>query len=299
MCHFLRVHKLFIILPFFRPPIFGTPQLFPGPPGEAKKFPPHLKKSCAHGPAGGEGCPGSTYGLARGFDSRLCAYVLNLARARFGGPACPVWPGPRPPVRPRPGPAGWLGKGGRIYQAIRRLYRAHKTPPARLADGPGLLAGGVLARRFSIAAAIRPASAPRSGSSLAPGAGPAWFFSDVVPVLWWARSSGWLRSLLPVPPRRGPSLARCRSSGGRGPPAGSGPCCRSRSGVVLLWRGAGPLVGAVLWCRSGSRSGAAISESNRDFSAPYTGPKISSDFSGEVFYARGLSLDSWYINAPL
>jgi hypothetical protein len=47
------------------------------------------------------------------------------------------------------------------------------------------------------------------------------------------------------------------------------------------------------------QSGAAISESNRDFSAPYTGPKISSDFSGEVFYARGLSLDSWYINAPL
>jgi hypothetical protein len=47
------------------------------------------------------------------------------------------------------------------------------------------------------------------------------------------------------------------------------------------------------------QSGAAISESNRDFSAPYTGPKISSDFSGEVFYARGLSPDSWYINTPL
>lgn len=28
-------------------------------------------------------------------------------------------------------------------------------------------------------------------------------------------------------------------------------------------------------------------------------PKISSDFSGEVFYAPGLSLASWYINAPL
>lgn len=28
-------------------------------------------------------------------------------------------------------------------------------------------------------------------------------------------------------------------------------------------------------------------------------PKISSDFPGEVFYAPGLSLDSWYINAPL
>lgn len=27
--------------------------------------------------------------------------------------------------------------------------------------------------------------------------------------------------------------------------------------------------------------------------------KISSDFSGEVFYAPGLSLVSWYINAPL
>ena len=116
-----------------------------------------------------------------------------------------------------------------------------------------------------------------------------------------------VRHRLPVPVRpwplvlvrRGSSPTWCRSSGGRGPPAGSGPCCRSRSGVVLLWRGAGPLVGAVLWCRSGSRSGAAISESNRDFSAPYTGPKISSDFPGEVFYAHGLSLVSWYINAPL
>ena len=203
---------------------------------------------------------------------------MNLARARFGGPAWPVWPGPRPPVRPRLGPAGWRGEGGRIYQAIRRLYRAHKTPPARLAGGPGLLAGGGLARRFSITAAIRPASAPpfRSGPPLSLGAGPAWSFSGVVLVLWWA----W-------------------SSGGRGPLAGSAPCCRSRSCVVLLRRGAGPPVGAVLWCQSGSRSGAAISESNRDFSAPYTGPKISSDFSGEVFYAHGLSLDSWYINAPL
>ena len=27
--------------------------------------------------------------------------------------------------------------------------------------------------------------------------------------------------------------------------------------------------------------------------------KISSDFSGEVFYAHGLSLVTWYINAPL
>ena len=123
-----------------------------------------------------------------------------------------------PVRRSGPGPVRLAGGGrGRIYQAIRRLYRAHKTPPARLADGPGLLAGGVLARRFSIAAAIRPASAPRSGPPLAPGAGPAWSFSGVVPVLWWARSFGWLRSLLPVPLRRGPSLARCRSSGGRGP----------------------------------------------------------------------------------
>lgn len=199
---------------------------------------------------------------------------MNLARARFGGPAWPVWPGPRPPVRPRPGPAGRLGEGGRIYQAIRRLYRAHKTPPARLAGGPGLLAGGVLARRFSqsLLQSVRH-RLPRSGPPLSPGAGPAWSFSGVLPVLWWARASGCLRSLLPVPLWCGPSPTWCRSSCGCGPPAGFRPCCRSRSGVVFLRRDTGPLVGAVLWFRSGSRSGAAISESNRDFSAPYTGPQ--------------------------
>ena len=217
VCHFLRVHKLFIILPFFRPPIFGTPQLFPGPPGEAKKFPPHLKKSCAHGPAGGEGCPGSTYGLARGFDSRLCAYVLNLARARFGGPACPVWPGPRPPVRPRPGPAGWLGKGG-VYIKLSGDYTARIKP---------------LRRGWRTVPASWLAEFWRAGFQSPPQS---------------------VRHRLPVPVRpwplvlvrRGSSPTWCRSSGGRGPPAGSDPCCRSRPGAVLLWRGAGPLVGAVL-----------------------------------------------------
>lgn len=82
----------------------------------------------------------------------------------------------------------------------------------------------------------------------------------------------------------------------RGPPAPlpvqSGEVRRGSMLPALPWSG------AVLRSWSGSWSGAAISESNRDFSAPYTGPKISSDFPGEVFYAHGLSLVSWYINAP-
>lgn len=61
------------------------------------------------------------------------------------------------------------------------------------------------------------------------------------------------------PVRRGAAPA------GRGPPAGSGVCSR------LPGPGKNP---------------------------PSIPAKISSDFSGEVFYARGLSLVSWYINAP-
>ena len=110
VCHFSKIHNLFTNpAPNFYPLIFRTPQLFPGPPREVEKNPSHLKKSRAHGPAGGDGCPGSTYGLARGFDSRLCAYVLNLARARFGGPAgrsCPV-----PVRRSGPGLARLAGGG--------------------------------------------------------------------------------------------------------------------------------------------------------------------------------------------
>ena len=212
--------------------------------------------------------------------------VAGLSRSPSAGPVL-AWP-------------GWLmGGRGRIYPAIRRLHRAHKTPPARLAGGPGLLSGGVW--RFSIAVSIRPATAPprhplrRSGPGPGAGAGRLRLWSSV------------------AGRRRGPSPSCCRS----GPPAGSAPCpawSLSRAGppAVPVRRGSVPASGpgpALAWSwppvRRGPpvplpvQSGAAISESNRDFSAPYTGPKISSDFSGEVFYARGLSLDSWYINAPL
>ena len=158
-----------------------------------------------------------------------------------------------------------------------------------------------LARRFSIAVSIRPATAPprhplrRSGPGPGAGAGRLRLWSSV------------------AGRRRGPSPSCCRS----GPPAGSAPCpawSLSRAGppAVPVRRGSVPASGpgpALAWSwppvRRGPpvplpvQSGAAISESNRDFSAPYTGPKISSDFPGEVFYAHGLSLVSWYINAPL
>ena len=105
------------------------------------------------------------------------------------------------------------------------------------------------------------------------------------------RAAGPVLRLAPLPVRRGPVsvpvLLPCRSGAVRS--AGPGPAL-ARSWPPV--RRGPPVLLPV-------QSGAAISESNRDFSAPYTGPKISSDFSGEVFYARGLSLDSWYINAPL
>ena len=46
----------------------------------------------------------------------------------YGRPAWPGRAGPRLPVQAGPGPAGWWGVGGSIYQATRRLYRTHKTP---------------------------------------------------------------------------------------------------------------------------------------------------------------------------
>ena len=226
--------------------------------------------------------------------------MLNLTRARFGGPAWLVLPGPRPPVQPRPGPAAGGGRG-RIYQAIRRLYRAHKTPSGAAGGRSRPPAWRSLARRFSIAVSVRPATAPprqplrRSGSGSGAGA-----VSGAGRLRLWSSVAG---------RRRGPAPSCCRS----GSPAGSVPCpARSscRAGPVrrgsLRSAGPGPAL-ARSWplVRRGPpvplpvQSGAAIFGSNRDFSAPYTGPKISSDFPGEVFYARGLSLDSWYINAPL
>ena len=149
---------------------------------------------------------------------------------------------------------------------------------------------------FSISAAMPPAAAPGPGA----GPGPAYAGrAGPCPAPGGAGRAGQAWSSGPVagPVRRGP--ARVHAPGApvvrRGPPvrlpvlAGS----RSRAGG-RSWSGSG----AVLRSWSGSWSGAAISESNRDFSAPYTGPKISSDFPGDVFYAHGLSLVSWYINAP-
>ena len=87
VCHFYKIHNLFTIGSLiFSPRFLGTPNFFPSTPGEAEKILSHLKKSCALGPAVGAESPGSTYARGRGLDSRLCAYVLNLARAQFGGP---------------------------------------------------------------------------------------------------------------------------------------------------------------------------------------------------------------------
>lgn len=213
--------------------------------------------------------------------------VAGLARSPSAGPV------------PASCLAGWWGEGGRIYPAIRRLHRAHKTPPARLAGGPGLLSGRVwragFQSPFQFARQQLPRVTPCAGPVLAlvlvlavSGFGPA---LRAVGVVRPRRAAGPVLRLAPLPVRRGPCpvpvLLPCRSGAVRS--AGPGPAL-ARSWPPV--RRGPPVLLPV-------QSGAAISESNRDFSAPYTGPKISSDFSGEVFYARGLSLDSWYINAPL
>ena len=271
--------------PILTPPIFGTPQLFPGQPGEAEKIPSHLKKSCAHGPAGGEGCPGSTYGLARGFDSRLCAYVLNLARARFCGPAWPVWPGPRPPVRSWPCLAGWWGEGGRIYPAIRRLYRAHKTPPARLAGGPGLLPGGVWRAGFQSPFQSVRQQLPR----VSPCAGPVLALVLVVAVSGFgpalqAVGAGRLRRaaapvlrLAPLPVRRGPCpvpvLLPCRSG-----------AVRSRPPVpVRLLRGPGLQPGVFLRFRCRSSPARPFPKATAIFPPPTPGRKFPAIFPARYF----------------
>lgn len=210
--------------------------------------------------------------------------------------------GPLPVRRSGPGLARLAdgGKGGVYIQLsgdytarIKPLRRGWRAVPASCLAEFG---APVFNRRFNPPGNSSPAS-PLAPVRSWPGAGAGRLR------LW---SSGAGR-------RRGPSPPCCRS----GPPAGSAPRPArsfSRAGppAVPVRRGSvrsagpGPAL-ARSWppVRRGPpvplpvHSGAAISESNRDFSAPYTGPKISSDFSGEVFYARGLSLDSWYINAPL
>lgn len=92
-------------------PIFQTPSLFSGQRGEAPKNPSHLKKSCAHGPAGDGECPGSTYGPRAG-----AAVVVWPAAAavQLGDPARLVWPASRPSIWPCPHPPTWPGWPGRI-----------------------------------------------------------------------------------------------------------------------------------------------------------------------------------------
>lgn len=173
---------------------------------------------------------------------------MNLARARFCGPAWPVWPGPRPPVRSRPGPAGWWGEGGRIYPATRRLYRAHKTPPARLAGGPGLLSGGVWRAGFQSPFQSARQQLPHVTTCAGPvlalvlvlavsGFCPA---SQAVGAVRLRRAAGPVLRLAPLPVRRGPVpvpvLLPCRSGAVRfGPPVPVRLLCGPglRSGAVL------------------------------------------------------------------
>lgn len=131
MCHFLKVHNLFITRPqFLSPHFFRPPLLFQASAGEAPKNPSYLKKSCAHGPAGGEGRPGSTYAHAHGVDSRTGAYVLNPTRARFAGLAglagsrfwsgSVVWSGSGMWSLPRSGVVLWsrsISRSGEVFYA--------------------------------------------------------------------------------------------------------------------------------------------------------------------------------------
>ena len=133
-CHFLKIHILFTTLPPSFPALdFLGPPTFSRPAGGSEKNPFTPKKilrsrtrrrrgrpreylrhrrSLNHAPAGAcmESCAGAVWWSG----------VAGLARSPSAGPG-------------RAG-SGWLvgGVGGRIYPAIRRLYRARKTPPARL-----------------------------------------------------------------------------------------------------------------------------------------------------------------------
>lgn len=107
----------------------------------------------------------------RGFDSRPCAYVLNFARARFGGPAWLAAPGPVPVRRSRPGPlpvrrsgsgpvrlAGG-GKGG-IYIQLSGDYTGRVKPLRRGWPGSGLVRLACLAMPFSSTGTTAPRQRP-------------------------------------------------------------------------------------------------------------------------------------------
>ena len=245
VCHLLKVHNLFTAPPNFWPRFFGDPLTFFRPAGGNGKIPLTSKKIPRSRTRRPRGTPREYLrARGRGFDSRPCAYVLNFARARFGGPARLIW----------------SGSGPCRVRLVVRLVQAGRVRRRPRWSRPG-----------------------RSGSSVRRG--------PPVRVRLLVRSGGRvLQCRLQSPAQHSPG------SGPPGPGPAPGPAVAGRAGpasvqveqVERVRRRSGP-----------ARSGAAISESNRDFSAPYTVPKISSDFSGEVFYAHGLSLAFWYINAPL
>ena len=165
------------------------------------------------------------------------------------GPPVPSWPAPCPPVWFGSGPAGWWGEGGHIYPAIRRLYRARKTPPARLAwlrPGPaGVSCNAVFIHRHNRPPAAAPGLGPALGLAGVCRAGPALVqveqagrvrlsWSGVAPGPC-SRRRSWSRVGPALLARRGP-LVRVRRRPRRSGPGGSG----SWSGAAL---GHGPAPG--------------------------------------------------------
>lgn len=160
------------------------------------------------------------------------------------------------------------GYGGRIYQAPRRLYRARKTPPGAAGRLPGGLFSpsprrGARGRRRSChGPPVLPSAGPPVG-------GPPWCFCRFLPPV--CRCAGAARRHGPPHGKRrrkraGFSRPVCRTSPAAGPGPGRAPAPRLPPGR--------------------SRQAAELE-------------KIPSENSGGIFYAPGLSLASWYINAPL
>lgn len=194
----------------------------------------------------------------------------------MAGPCCPVavsLPGGCAPAlwavlveAVSPCPAG--GYVGRIYQATGRLYRARKTPPGAAGRLPGGLFSpsprrGARGRRRSChGPPVLPSAGPPVG-------GPPWCFCRFLPPV--CRCAGAARRHGPPHGKRrrkraGFSRPVCRTSPAAGPGPGRAPAPRLPPGR--------------------SRQAAELE-------------KIPSENSGGIFYAPGLSLASWYINAPL
>ena len=200
----------------------------------------------------------------------LWSGVAGLARSPSAGPGL-----------------AWLAGGGRgrIYPAIRRLYRAHKTPPARLAGGPGLLSGRVwragFQSPFQFARQQLPRVTPCAGPVLAlvlvlavSGFGPA---LRAVGVVRPRRAAGPVLRLAPLPVRRGPCpvpvLLPCRSG-----------AVRSRPPVpVRLLRGPGLRSGVVLRSRCRSSPARPFPKATAIFPPPTPGRKFPAIFPARYF----------------